>query len=358
MEDLVAAFENQFAQKNFAGASLTLKQLLKADSADPQIQILVARLYDATGKTEKAEAIYRRILKVETQNKLLNQARQGLKNIEDREIQQRRDLIAAAMSDEGGNSLGFLAILPVAQEERKVAGDKLARIFRMDTYTAQLQIPSRYIRIFRIGAIGELSAYAEELRRAGVPAVSVSLKTIAQINVYTVNYFELPDISHLRAVHNDGAIAFDLSEVKGRIVGQIPTFGEIVTVNAKHQLVKKSDILDKIRICDLHLPDRNCILRFYEGQYQFDQGMQLEVPQMLKHIAPSLQERWTSLTKWLDQSLAQVPIHNEFLPFAEMVLAFPEFLKELHPHIDLERSKPSLWDNSFQLYSGSILNQL
>ena len=358
MDDAIDLFASQLAQKNFASASATLKQLLKQNPEDSQVQILVARFHFATGKPDQAETIYRRILRSESQNKLLTQARQGLKAIEDAEIQARRDRMAISMAKAGSKGLAFLAIQPVAPDARKAVAEKLARIFRIDNYTAQIQIPSRYQRIFRIGLLGELSSYGEELCAAGVPAIWVSLDSIAKISVYTVDYFKLTDIHRLHAVCGEEEVTFDLSEIKRRVVGQIPTFGEIVTVNAKHKLVRKDDILDQIRICDLHLPKRNCILRFHEGQYQFDRGMQLEVHQTLKHIAPTVQERWAALTKWFDQSLVSlpnsVPIYDEFVPFAEMSIDFPEFLKELISHIDLERQKPSLWDNCFQLYSGSI----
>ncbi|MEE3718474.1 tetratricopeptide repeat protein [Tumidithrix elongata RA019] len=354
MQDLVAAFESQFAQKQFSAASVTLKQLLKDYPDDLQLQVLLARFYDATGKPEKAETIYRNLLRSQTQSKLLNQARQGLKAIEDAEIKQRKDRIAKALGILGGESQGLLAVRPIAPEVRDRIVEKFARIFRLDLYSAKFKLPSRNLKILRTGTVAEMQVYAEELNSIDIPARAVSLDAIAKIAVYNIDYFELPSIHQVHAIHNDGAIAFRLDEVKARVEGIIPTFGQVVTVDAKHKLVWKDQILDRVRFCDFHIPERNCILRFHDNHYKFDRGMQLQVKKSLDHLAPTVQERWVALMQWVEQSFPEVPVHNDFTPFADMAMAYSETLKEIEHHIDLLRHKPSLWDNCFQLFSGMI----
>jgi tetratricopeptide (TPR) repeat protein len=354
MQDLVAAFESQFAQKQFSAASVTLKQLLKDSPDDLQLQVLLARFYDATGKPEKAEIIYRKLLKSQTQPKLLTQARQGLKAIEDAELKQRRDRIAQALGIAGGEDRGLLVVQPIAAEVRDRVLEKFARIFRLDLYSAKFKLPSRYPKILKTGTVAEMQIYAQELNSIEIPASSVSLDAIAKIAIFNIDYFELPDRDHVHAVHADGAIAFQWHEVKSRIEAIVPTFGQIITVDAKHKLAWKEQILDRVRFCDLHLPSRGCILRFHDNHYKFDQGMQVEVKKVVNHLAPTVQERWAALMQWIEQAAPKVPLYHDFTPFAEMSMAFPEMLNQIEHRSDLLRHKPSLWDNCYQLFSGMI----
>jgi tetratricopeptide (TPR) repeat protein len=359
MQDLVAAFESQFAQKQFSAASDTLKQLLKDSPDDLQLQVLLARFYDATGKPEKAETIYRNLLKSQTQPKLLTQARQGLKAIEDAEIKQRNDRIAKALGLSGGEAPGFLIVDPISSEVFDRAIEKFARIFRLDLYSAKFKLPSRYPKILRTGTFAEMQVYAAELNGIDLPATAVSLAAIAKIAVYNIDYFESRALDHtnleqIEAIHADGAIAFRLDEVKSRVEAIVPTFGQIVTVDAKHKLVWKEQILDRVKFCDLHLPERGCILRFHDNHYKFDRGIQIEVPKSLNHLAPTVQERWAALMQWVDKAMPHVPVRKDFSPFADMAIGYPDMLKEIEHHIDLLRHKPSLWDNCYQLFSSMI----
>lgn len=91
MQDLVAAFESQFAHQQFPAASATLQQLLSDSPDDPQLQILQGRLYNAMGNPNEAEEIFRRLLKAQLPAKLITQARQGLLAIEMAEVQARQE---------------------------------------------------------------------------------------------------------------------------------------------------------------------------------------------------------------------------------------------------------------------------
>lgn len=369
LQNLVSIIDRQLGSKDLVAAANTLKQFRETNPNAPEVQIASANFYKATGKAEQAETIYRDILKSSTQPGLLAQARKGLQEINDANLRQHKQGIARAIAQVGGEDMGFLAIHPIAQDRKLEAAEKLAGIFRIDAYTAKTQIPSRNLKVLRIGRLGEMQFYGEKLIAAEMPALWTSLKAIAAIDVHTVSYFELnPHTGEILAVctdrssleHSDRTaiqkISFDWSEVSQHVHGLLPTFGEIVTVDAKHQLTRKEDVLDLVHICDLHLPSKNCILRFHDDLYQFDRGVQPQVAQMLEHIAPSVRERWSSLIAWLTKSMPQTVRKDDFTAFAEMFLAYPDFLKELDHKVDLFRTKESLWDNCFQIYSGMIFN--
>ena len=373
MQDLIAAFESQFSDQQFSEAAATLQQLLSDYPDDPQLQILQGRLYDATGKTEAAESIFRRLLKAQLPARLIAQARQGLLAIEMAEIKARQTKIDAVLKLAGGSSLAYLAILPVAEELKTFAIAKVARIFRTDPYTARFKIPNRAPKIIRTGTLAEMQAYGEDLQSYGIGAIWLSIEAIAEIPVYTVEYFSQLENNQknnlkIKAIAGINEITFEAQDVISRVAGILPTFGEVVVVNAKHKLARKEQILDRVHICDLHLRSYrvngerlsgDCILRFHDNQYRFDLGLNLPVERSLKHIAPTVQEHWTELTKWLDRTMPTAKISNDFQSFAEMSLTYPEFLEAIaETHITLERNKPSLWDNCFQLYSSTVFHHL
>lgn len=359
----MSVFEQQLRQKDLPAATQTLQQLLKVNPNDPQVQIATADLYKIAGKSEQAETIYRDVLKSCSRAKFLVQARKGLQEIEDADLKQHQDGIAQAIATANGQDLGFLAVHPVPSDRKQDAAAKLAKIFRIDPYTAKTQIPSRNLKVLRIGRLGEMQFYGQKLIEAGISALWTSLSAIATIDVRTIAYFELaPDKSEIYAVCNPETskditplqIKFNWSDVSQRVYGLLPTYGEVVTVDAKHKLTRKEEILDLVRICDLHLPAQNCILRFHDNCYQFAEGIQFDVERSLAHIAPTVEERWQSLSAWLSNSTPQVEGKDDFNDFAEMFLAYPDFLKEIDPKIGLFRAKESLWDNCFQIYSGTI----
>jgi hypothetical protein len=379
MEKQLALFDDYLAKRDFAKAAAVLKKLLSKRPDDLQLKLCTARYYHNTGKVDKAETIYRELLKSAAQAKLLDQARRGLKAIEDAELQAQRDRIAQALEQPLGQSLGFLGIEPIDSELKQEAAVKLARILHLDPYTAKTQVPSRNMRILRIGTYGEMLVYGQQLQEVDLPSFWISLAAIDQVNMQTVAYFEADTVPE----RNNGSaritaycqnptnsnqsnrfiadeldrLSFKWSEVTACVVAVLPTFGEVVNFDAKQRLIKEEQVLDLVNICDLHLGDRNLILRFHDNFYQFNQGMQLEVPQVLDNLQPTVQERWNALSNWLEQKLpASTPIYSDrdFKTFADMALAFPHFLEQLEPHINLARKKESLWDNCFQLFSGMI----
>jgi tetratricopeptide (TPR) repeat protein len=371
MQDLVAAFESQFAHQQFSAASATLQQLLSDFPDDPQLRILQGRLYDAMGKPNEAEEIFRRLLKAQLPAKLIAQARQGLLAIEMAEVNARQVRIDELLALEGGSSLTYLALLPVTPDRKDWAIAKIARIFRTDPYTARFKIPNRHPKIIRTGALAEMRAYGEDLQNYGIAAIWLSIDAITQIPVYQVEYFSEFQVHpkadlQVKAIAGIDEITFAPQDVIVKVEGILPTFGDVVVVDAKHKLARKEQILDRVHICDLHLrsykvngktSDRAGILRFHDNQYRFEFGLQLPVERSLKHIAPTVQEHWTELSKWLARTMPKAKTANDFQSFAEMAIVYPEFLNAIEvTHINLDRPKPSLWDNSFQLYSSTIFS--
>lgn len=379
MQNFVAAFESQLAHQQFSAASATLQQLLSDSPDDPQLQILQGRLLDAMGKPHEAEEIFRRLLKAQLPAKLIAQARQGLFAIEMAEVNARQARTDEILQIVGGASLAYLALLPVAPDQKDWAIAKIARIFRTDPYTARFKIPNRYPKIIRIGTLAEMQAYGEEFQSYGIAAIWLSIEAIAQIPIYQIEYFgeylsehfgESPsheqDNLQIRAIAGIEEITFSPKDVIAKVEGILPTFGDIVVVDAKHKLARKEQILDRVQIYDLHLrsysvngkaSDRGGILRFHDNQYRFELGLQLPVVRSLQHLAPTVKEHWTELSKWLERTMPNTKTAKGFQNFAEMSIVYPEILKAIEqPHITIERTKPSLWDHSFHLYSGTIFH--
>ena len=300
MQDLVAAFESQFAHQQFSDASATLQQLLLDFPDDPQLQILQGRLYDAIGKPNEAEEIFRRLLKAQLPANLITQARQGLLKIEIAETHARQGRIDDISKLAGGSSFAYLALLPVAPDQKDWAIAKIARVFRTDPYTARFKIPNRYPKIIRIGTLAEMQAYGEELQNYGIAAIWLSIEAISQIPIYQVAYFHDLQVNgnyQIKAFADSNEITFTPQDAITKVDGILPTFGDVVVVDAKHKLARKEQILDRIQICDLHLRsfrvngevcDRAGILRFHDNQYRFDSGLQLPVERSLQHIAPTV----------------------------------------------------------------------
>jgi hypothetical protein len=120
-------------------------------------------------------------------------------------------------------------------------------------------------------------------------------------------------------------------------------------------LTRKEKTQDYAQVIDLHLPKRNCILRFGDWNYQFQQGAIFTASQNSElSAAPATSRiRWNQLVYFLDQQLAEVPVWSEFSHFGET--AHDQLpLVSLDSHIDLLRRAPSQWDIAFQLYSGLI----
>jgi len=353
----LSEFEQMLQQCQWQKAQSALETWRSQFPHEPQLKVLEARLAYSMGNASQAEAMFREILRSATQAHILAEARKGLKQIEEdaiRRRKQRAEEIASAGADQG---LGFLALLPVNPDNvslRSKTVERLARIMGTDIYTAKFKLPTRYLKIIRMGAIADLQSYGEALQQAEIPAVWISLKAISAIPLLEVKYFELLGLGEVRALHDQGDTRFTLAEVSARVEGILPTYGNVFDIDAKHQIIRREQVLDRVRICDFHLPKHNLILRFHDSNYQFNQGMQIAINQPLAHVKPTVQQRWQTLLTWFADAMPHTRIHDDFSHFQDMLKMYPDFLKEVTPRIVLFRPKPQLVDNCFEVYSATV----
>jgi hypothetical protein len=355
LEDLVAAFE----RKDYRTAAQLLKQLAKQEPQNPWVQFYIGRLYEVTDKLDNAETAYRDLLRSTTNPKVMTQTRQALQRIEKIVQHRRQQALAEATADPSNAEQGVLILEPISSELKQAAAQKFARIMQLDAYSARLQLPSRGWRLYRVGAIGELQFYSQQLQQAEISNFSVSIAKLAKINVFNVNYFQAvapPTIVCENEQGQLGSLAFKWSEVSQRVEGLLPIFEQVLDNDARGRLLRKTKILDYVKFCDLHLPGRNCILRLCDRNYQFNQGVDFaqtpEVAQLL--IQSTATENWHNLVSFLNQQLPLVTSWSDFTPFAESAIDQTELLRRIKSHIDLFRREDTLWDQAFHLYSGLI----
>jgi tetratricopeptide (TPR) repeat protein len=350
LEEVIAAFERQ----DYQTAVKLIKPLLQKSPGDPWVQFYLARLQEVYGKRQEAEKIYRQLLKVTINNKILSQARQGLQRIKDFEQEERRKAIAQAIAEPDNAEQGILILEPIDNEQKTVAAPKLAKIMQIDAYSARLMLPSRSWRVYRTGKIGEMQFYGTQLQQAEVPCFCLKISQIQQIQVYQVKHFAEsspdPKVICTSAENQLGSLSFAWSEVTAKVVGLLPIFEEVVDINVRGKLERKTQTQDYAHFCDLHLPERKTILRIYDNGYEFQQGIEI-TPQATQN---TIRINWNSLLGWLEQKIPQVKTWSDFQPFGETVLDQTEVLNQIPSHIQLFRRENSNWDAAFQLYSGIV----
>lgn len=357
-----------FKQKDYRTAARLLKQLAKEDPNNPWVRLYIGRLHEATGKLDAAETAYRKLLKNTTHPKVMTQARQGLGRLEAMEQEKRRQALAQATADPANTQFGVLVLEPIQPEAKAIAAQTLAKIMQIDPYTARLQLPTRGWRLYRVGPIGELKFYASSLQQGSVPCFSAILAEIQSLNVFSVHYFSQISSQDITVVcENDqgqpGSLSFQWSEVSQRVEGRLPIFEQVVDVDARGKLQRKTQTQDYVQFCDLHLPTRKTILRLCDRDYQFQQGIDLSPPlksRLTERESPSSPSQttnrinWNKLRDFLNRQLPQTPVFSDFTNFAETALDYKEMLTRLPAHIDLFRRQESLWDSAFELYSGLV----
>jgi tetratricopeptide (TPR) repeat protein len=348
LEQVAAAF----AQKDYQTAKKLLKQLFKESPNDPWVQLYVAKLQEVSGKYENAETFYRRLLQETTNTKIITQARQGLKNLQELEREQQQAKIGEATASVGSSEPGLLVLEPIDSDRKPQAALDFARIMQIDPYSARLKLPSRGWRFYKTAAVGELEFFGKQLQQANIPCFWTALSQIPQIQVFQVDYFQESTSSatvvcrnHLKQV---GSLSFDWSEVSAIVMGRLPLFEEVVDRNARGKLERKTKTLDYAEFCDLHLPSRNCIVRSHDASYEFHKGITSPNSQNTVHI------NWQNLLRHFHQQLPQTQTWSDFTTFAETILDQNEILNRIESHIHLLRTDKTPWDSAFHLYSALI----
>ena len=359
MQEQINACEQQLGAGDLVSAQATLNDLLTQFPQEATVQLLAGRFYYAQGAPIKAEDYFRQVLKSAVQPRLLAMARQGLQTImQDRQMAHRERAAAIALQDQGR---GFLVLLPLEPQQRDEAAVKYARMFNLDLYTARYQLAARTTKILRAGKYAEMQAYAEEMAVCGITCAATSLTAIAAVPVYNVQYFQQISTTELVGVCTSDSpaptITVNPTQVQQRVLGTLHTFGQVLDFNGKLQMVRKQQILDRVRVCDFHVKQspRDYILRIHDNGYAFDQGVQLPVVQTLPHIPPTVQERWTALETLLRQVMPQLFTIDSLPVFGEQLLVYEELLELVKPHLNLERLRASLWDHAFHVYSTMII---
>jgi hypothetical protein len=356
LHQIAAALDHQ----DYPTAARLLKQALQQSPHDPWVQFYRARLYEVSGKVDPAEQIYRQLLRDVNNPKLALQVRQGLQRLETLQQAQRQQAIAAANDQPGSQDPGFLVLEAVPSEARSTVTQSLARVMQLDAYTARLLVPNRGWRLYRTGAIGELGLHGRALRQAGVPASWASQPELEQIQVFQVQSFQAmgPQVEVICKNAQDqlGQLNFDWTEVQQRVEGMVPIFEQVLELGYRDRLERKEKTQDYTHVCDLHLPQRRCILRIVESQYNFSQGVAM-VPQQVPATGldrATVRTNWNGLMAILQQRSPQALVWSDFTLFGESAADFAAPLSRIKSHIPLMRRTDSHWDAAFQLYSSLL----
>lgn len=365
--------------KDFKNAANLLKQLKTNKPNNPWVEFYIGRFYELNEKRELAEKVYRQLLQDSTNPKLVAQARQGLKRIEDFEQQKRQAAVEETKTDPSKLEPGVLILEPVSNDKKAAISQSFARILKVDPYTVRMQLQSRGWRLYKTGAIGELSVYGKELQNAGIPVFWASHAELQNINIFRVHYFQSispqPTIVCQNALDQIGVMSFNWSEVTQRVEGLLPIFMEIMDYaphRRKEKFRHKEITQDYAQVWDLHLPKRNSILRFCDHSYQFQEGVSFTPPSEVQPASPPPKGKITkppSTGKVISQNTARINWNNlinnvfyenlpetslswsEFTPFAETALDYPNLLSRFKHYIDIERKSETPWDPAFHLYS-------
>lgn len=346
--------------QDYSTAIRLLKPLLTSDPDNPWVQYYAACIHEARGKKGYALKCYRQLLPQTTHPKLMKQLRQGITRLEALEQQHRAARLEKALAAPDGMQPGVLILKPIATEHKQLAAQRFAKIFKLDAYTARLQLPSRGWRLYRTGKLGELRLYSKDLTKAQIPHFYASLGAIAASEVYNVNYFQFAQPQVTARCQNEqgqvGSMQFSWSEVSHRVEGRVPWLESVFTWDAKNQFQRKMQTQDYVHICDLHLPGRKAVLRLCDRNYQFQQGISLS-SEPTSPNRETVSQNWQKLNQFLDGHLPHIPIARDFNLFAETAFGFQEVLGRIPSRLDIKRNEPNLWDAAFQLYSHLVLTE-
>lgn len=358
MNPAIAAVVEAFNRQDYRLAARLLNPLLAAEPEDPWIRLYAARLHEMSGRMEVAEPLYRQLLQVSDfpNPKILTQARQGLERLAASQRAHRRAEVDLARSSPEGARPGLLVLEPLGGDRRSAALE-FAKIFDLDAYSARLQLPARSWRLYRSGPLGELKFYAEQLQQAGLPCFWADLEALSRPKLFQVVALEaaLPKAIALCQADTGqlGQLTFDWSEVVVWVSGEVPTFESVVDLNARGQVIRKQQTQDWLKVEDIHLGDRGCVLRFCEASYQFDRGVRVEPIGITGQAAgsPTRRTRWNGVAAFLARQLAQVPHAKDFSGFADTAIDWPHLLEGFSDRLPILRDEPCELDAALHLYS-------
>jgi hypothetical protein len=355
LDQIAAAFD----RKDYKTAAHLLKTFLQESPQNPWGQFYRGRWYEVTHQTAEAKAIYQQLLRDVSNPKIAAQARQAIQRLDAQDNEQRQSAIASATADPQQAELGILILEAISAAAKPTVAQTLAQILNLDLYTARLQLPSLGWRLLRTGPIGELRFYCDQLNAANIPAFCVTVSAVQTLPVYQVEYFEDFDPKAIVVCRNDqgqiGRLEFSWTELHQRVEGILPIFERVVDTTMREgiQRQRKIETQDFARVCDLHLPQRGCILRLCDWTYQFDQGIDFGIGTNTIELDQTINRlHWNRLIEFFNYH--NIPAQTGFTRFAETAIDFAMLLKRI-PRIDLFGQEDSLWNAAFPLYSGLVL---
>jgi hypothetical protein len=363
-------------RQDYKTAAKLIASLVAERPDDHQIQLYAAQLQEATNKLDNALEIYRLLLQHAVNPKITTEARQGIQRIETVQAQIQANALACARAGiEDNVEPGFLILEPMSSAQKQSVFQRFAAIMNLDPYSAKLQLPSRGWRLYRLGQMGELEFYRDRLQQAEIPCFCVSQHDTQQMFVFQVSHFQsfhpqaaivcIDDRSELRIFN------FNWSEVTQIAIGMLPIFEEVMEIDAHNRTFRKPKILDYVQICDLQLRNRRSIFRLCSQTYDFCDYKQL-ITQNRRQLSGDLssqlsgdlsgllngqripstsRDNWKNLMSQVREQVSGIPTQNNFRPFAETAIGYPELLQRIDPHLELLRRADSPWDRAFHLYS-------
>jgi len=343
------------------GKAEDLLAVVASDAAEnPWVSYYQARLAEEKGDLNNAEQQFRQLLALASNPKLLAKIRASLGRIQTHHQAEKAQLLAARQSAiEAAKAApdaqipGIFVLEPIAAEAKQASALQFGKIMKTDAYTARLQLPSRAWRLYRTGGMGELNYYQQQCQQAQILSFCVPLERILGLKVLPVFYLETltPNVSLCYRINREeeGVFNFNWQDVSQRVEGLLPIFEECVDVDVHGKIQRKTTILDYAKICDLHLPKSQIILRFCDQIYEFGQGIPLTTAQT--NQKSTTHEQWQQLSQVFQDHLPNQPVWKEFKAFAETALDFQELLKLIDPHIHFMRREETPWDEAFHLYS-------
>jgi tetratricopeptide (TPR) repeat protein len=354
-------------QKDYRTATHLLKTLWQEMPENPWVQIYRARLYEAADKRDQAETIYRHLLKdVVTNPKIALQARQGLQRLQDiakpavHQSKGRPQKPIGTINEADRDQPGILVLEAIPLDARPRAAKHMAKVMQLDAYTARMQIPNRGWKLYRTGNLGELQEYGEQIRSGDLPAFWVTLGKVNAIPVFQVKSIEksAPEvvINCENAAGQLEKFTFPWLEIQQKVEGALPILENVVDTDIVRQgtrRLKKTETLDYVRIMDVHLPRRNCILRFCDRTYDFHSGVRFADEHSLDAI--NIRAQWNALVDLLEEHSPTAPTWKEFNIFASSAMEHQALLGRIDPSIhfyDQGDREEALWASAFQLYSG------
>ncbi|MFM7574949.1 MAG: hypothetical protein ACKO4S_17765 [Snowella sp.] len=341
-----------------------LLQSFKVDQLDnPWVDYYEARLAEARGDWAIAQDGYRQLIPLANNHKLIAKLRQGLERLDKQlEEQRKQEQTAQKLALErikttaSHQELGIFILESIPPELKQTAAVNFAKIMQTDPYTARLQLPSRSWRLYRTGDIQELRFYVEKLQAVNIPCFCIPVSQLLDLTIKPVFYFSEitpnPTIVYRLNKDEDAIFSFSWSKVSQRVEGLLPIFEECLEANARGKMERKTKIQDYARICDLHLPDRQMIIRLCDRVYEFDEGISMSSSHGQREITSN--EQWNYLINAFKEKMLDKPSWTEFNPFAENAIDFKELLKLIDPHTYFLRREESDWDRGFHLYSSLI----